>query len=228
MTRRRVSNPLALAVLSCLMEQPMHPYEMSRTMRERAKEGSIKLNYGSLYSVVAKLQQHGLIEAVETVHEGNRPERTIYRITGEGRTEFEDWLAELLSTPVKEFTQFEAGLSLIAGLPCDDVVVLLRMRRRAIEQQLEAFETGRRQMREHGLPRLLNLEWEYVEAMQRAELTWLDGLLCEIEDGTLEGLEIWRQLHERSTPPDQPVPATEPRSASEGGEPGDRPEPSSG
>ncbi|MGZ4650185.1 MAG: PadR family transcriptional regulator, partial [Kineosporiaceae bacterium] len=29
MTRRRVSNPLALAVLSCLNERPMHPYEIS-------------------------------------------------------------------------------------------------------------------------------------------------------------------------------------------------------
>jgi DNA-binding PadR family transcriptional regulator len=52
MTRRRVANPLALAVLSCLLERPMHPYEISTTLKERGKEQSIKLNYGSLYSVV--------------------------------------------------------------------------------------------------------------------------------------------------------------------------------
>ena len=52
MTRRRVSNPLALAVLGCLSERPMHPYEISTTLRTRGKEQSIKLNYGSLYSVV--------------------------------------------------------------------------------------------------------------------------------------------------------------------------------
>ncbi len=52
MARRQRSNPLALAVLACLVERPMHPYEISTTLRSRGKELSIKLNYGSLYSVV--------------------------------------------------------------------------------------------------------------------------------------------------------------------------------
>ena len=99
MTRRRVSNPLALAILGCLTERPMHPYEISTTLRERGKEGSIKLNYGSLYAVVESLQKHHLIEAQETTREGRRPERTVYAITPAGVEEFEDWLAELLSTP---------------------------------------------------------------------------------------------------------------------------------
>ncbi len=46
--RTSISNPLALAVLACLHERPMHPYEMASTMRERGKEQSIKLNYGGL------------------------------------------------------------------------------------------------------------------------------------------------------------------------------------
>ena len=117
MTRRRVSNPLALAILGCLTERPMHPYEISTTLRERGKEGSIKLNYGSLYAVVEALQKHHLIEAQETTREGRRPERTVYAITPAGVEEFEDWLAELLSTPVKEYLAFEAGLSLAAGAP---------------------------------------------------------------------------------------------------------------
>src|SRR4051794_3609585 len=117
MTRRRVSNPLALAVLGCLAERPMHPYEISTTLRTRGKETSIKLNYGSLYSVVESLQKHGLIAARETSREGRRPERTVYEITPAGRVEFEDWLAELLSTPARDFTSLEAGLSLMAGAP---------------------------------------------------------------------------------------------------------------
>jgi DNA-binding PadR family transcriptional regulator len=70
MSRRRVSNPLALAVLACLSERPMHPYEISTTLRTRGKEQSIKLNYGSLYAVVENLQKHGLITARETTREG--------------------------------------------------------------------------------------------------------------------------------------------------------------
>src|SRR5579863_4818609 len=110
MTKRKVSNPLALAVMACLTEHPMHPYEMATTLRERGKDQSIKLNYGSLYTVVEALQQHGLIAARETERAGKRPERTVYRLTDAGRMELLDWVSELLSTPVKEYTSFEAGL----------------------------------------------------------------------------------------------------------------------
>src|SRR5688500_7230899 len=112
MGKRKVANPLALAVLALLAYKPMHPYEMSSTLRERAKEQSIKLNYGSLYSVVDSLVWHKLIDVQETVREGRRPERTIYAITVPGRIELVDWLSELLSIPVKEYLQFEAALSL--------------------------------------------------------------------------------------------------------------------
>ena len=116
MTRRKVSNPLALAVLACLFERAMHPYEMATTLRERHKDDSIKLNYGSLYSVVDALQRHGLIEAQETERAGRRPERTVYRITDAGAHELMDWLSELVSTPVKEYRQFDAALSFLAVL----------------------------------------------------------------------------------------------------------------
>ncbi len=54
---KRPANALALAVLTLLYEKPMHPYEMSATLRHRSKEESIKLNYGSLYAVVESLRR---------------------------------------------------------------------------------------------------------------------------------------------------------------------------
>src|SRR6266568_4175220 len=130
MTRRRpVSNPLALAVLASLYEKPMHPYEMASTLRARGKEHSIKLNYGSLYTVVDNLAKHGLIEAGEAHREGRRPERTIYRITSAGR-------AELQAEPVKEYPQFEAALSLLPVVPPDSAITLLRNRESALEKEI--------------------------------------------------------------------------------------------
>jgi DNA-binding PadR family transcriptional regulator len=82
--KRRVSNLLALAVLACVAERPMHPYEISTTLRTRGKEQSIKLNFGSLYSVVDSLLRHGLVQAQGTASEGRRPERTVYAITAAG------------------------------------------------------------------------------------------------------------------------------------------------
>src|ERR1700683_2014780 len=103
MTTRNRSNPLALAVLICLYEKPMHPYEVATTLRQRGKHYSVRLNYGSLYAVVDSLERRGLIEATETQRAGRLPERTVYRLTPAGQVEAHDWLTDLLSTLTKEY-----------------------------------------------------------------------------------------------------------------------------
>jgi DNA-binding PadR family transcriptional regulator len=196
MAKRKISNPLALAVLSLLIEKPMHPYEMSSTMRERVKEESIKLNYGSLYSVVESLQRHKLIEVLETVREGRRPERTVYAITESGRTELIDWLSELFATPVKEFTQFEAALSLMPVLPPDSVVRLLQARRTRLEAEIVGTRAVLDEMANRGMPYLLAIEADYVLVLREAEAKFVDRLINQIGDGTLDGVDIWRRAHE--------------------------------
>ncbi|MGD0764681.1 MAG: PadR family transcriptional regulator [Dehalococcoidia bacterium] len=188
------SNPLALAVLACLYERSMHPYEVATLLRERSKHESIKLNYGSLYTVVELLQRRGLIEPQEKGREGRRPERTIYRLTDGGSIEFVDWLSEILSTPVKEFTRFEAGLSLMPGLPPGDVVSLLDQRCRRLEVGLAQMRSLREVVDERVLPRLFWIESEYRIVLRQAELEWTRRLAREIEAGTLDGMSLWLQF----------------------------------
>lgn len=196
MSKRRVNNPLALAVLSCLNERPMHPYEISTTLRSRGKEDSIKLNYGSLYSVVESLQKHGLIASRETTRDGRRPERTVYEITDAGVAEFEDWLSELLSTPVREFSSLEAGLSLMPGLPPDDVALLLAKRAERLRVELRTLDAMHAEAAELHLPELFLVESRYRHAMLTAELAFVSELTAGIEGGSTSGVKIWRRLHE--------------------------------
>jgi DNA-binding PadR family transcriptional regulator len=195
MARRR-SNPLALAVLECLSEQPMHPYEISATLRTRGKEHSIKLNYGSLYSVVESLHKQGLIRAQETTREGRRPERTVYAITESGLTEMEEWLADLLATPTREYTSLEAGLSLAGALPPDDVAALLDKRTLALRLELTALEKAGEIGDELGLPEVFSIESRYRHALLQAELDFVGDLVSRIRNGTLGGAKLWRRMHE--------------------------------
>jgi DNA-binding PadR family transcriptional regulator len=196
MTRRRVSNPLALAVLSCLSERPMHPYEISTTLRSRGKEQSIKLNYGSLYAVVESLHKHGLIRSRETTREGRRPERTVYEITEAGAAEHEDWLAELLSTPVREFTSLEAGLSLMAGLPPDEVARLLEERGERLRMELRTIEATHAVATEAGLPALFLIESTFRARMLDAELDFVTRLAADIRADAFSGTAVWRRIHQ--------------------------------
>jgi DNA-binding PadR family transcriptional regulator len=200
MARRSRSNPLALTVLCLLYEKPMHPYEMAQTLRERAKQESIRLNFGSLYGVVQSLERRKLVTAVETVREGKRPPRTIYDITDRGKSEMHEWLSELVAVPVKEYLQFEAALSLLAGLPPEEAVRLLHQRCNALEARLAAIDSAFAMTKAMGLPRLLEIESEYQQVLLQAELTWTRQLVDDIESERLDGLDFWRRWHTGERP----------------------------
>lgn len=65
-------------------------------LRDFGDARSIKFNHGSLYMVVQQLARAGLIAEQETTRQGQRPERTVYALTPEGREEFRRWLRELV------------------------------------------------------------------------------------------------------------------------------------
>ena len=200
--RRKVSNLLALSLLNLLMEQPMYPYEMASALRARGKDQAIKINWGSLYTIVQNLEKYGFTEAVEVAREGRQPERTTYRITEAGRAELLDWVRELLSIPEREYTRFEAALGEGAILAPDELVALLRQRLDTLdaanaqqETELKAFQAQ--------IPRLFMIESEYHLALRRAEADWVRGLLEELTDGTFPGLEGWQRFHETGQLPDE-------------------------
>lgn len=204
MAARNRSNPLALAVLVCLAEQPRHPYEVATTLRQRHKHESVRLNYGSLYGVVESLEKRGLIEAQETERAGRLPERTVYRLTDAGRIEVHDWLTDLISTPVREYPAFQAALSFLPALPPDDVLTLLQERAVHLEAGLAQAAATHELVRKHGLPRLVWVESEYSVALHEAELAYIRTLIRDIESGALDGVDWWRQIHARGA--DEPVP----------------------
>lgn len=195
------NNPLALAVLVCLEERAMHPYEISQTLKSRAKDESIRLNFGSLYSVVASLLKRGLVTDRETTREGRRPERTVYEITAAGRSEMIDWLTDLLAKPSKEYLQFEAALTFMAALHPDDALAALRMRLLRLDLQLAHAQATRETMDVAGLPRLFGIEGEYVEALLVAEIQFVRGLVGELESGTFPSLDLWRRWAETGEMP---------------------------
>ncbi|MFI5061839.1 MAG: PadR family transcriptional regulator [Actinomycetales bacterium] len=194
MTKRPVSNPLALAVLSCLWERPMYPYEMTTSLRERGKEDSIRLNFGSLYSVIKSLEKNGFISVAQTEREGNRPERVVYAITEDGRREADEWLRELIDTPVKEYPAIETGLSLLAMLTPETAAGLLQRRLERLDA--EAADRERVLANEAaGVPELFMVEFHYRSAVLAAERAYLTELTERIRDRSIGGFEMWEQLH---------------------------------
>ncbi|MFD4668296.1 PadR family transcriptional regulator [Lentzea sp. NPDC058450] len=194
MTFKR-TNPLALAVLALLAERPMHPYEMAQTMRERHQEEVIKLNYGSLYTVVESLHRHELITASAVQKAGNRPERTVYAITEPGTAELHSWLRALIAEPAREYRQFEAGISMVGLLPPAEALEVVQRRSEAVGEQLTALAVLLERLAGMGLPQIAWIELDYRMAVLRAEREWLLWFTTATREGTVGGYDTWEERH---------------------------------
>jgi DNA-binding PadR family transcriptional regulator len=211
--KHRLSNPLALAVLALLFERPMHPYEMAATLKNRQKHESIKLRYGSLYTVIDLLMERGFISAKETSRDGKRPERTVYTLSAAGRDELRDWMQELVSEPAKEFPQFEAALCLLPVLSPDEAVKLLGCRAvhlsgkvarleaqlsHMVGQDLSAIAGPEEKLPAHlageKFPPIFIVESEYRLALIKAELDFVRDLVRRITEDGWGPVGLWREI----------------------------------
>jgi DNA-binding PadR family transcriptional regulator len=204
--RARASNDvIALTVLNLLSEEPMHPYQIERVIRERHKEWAMGRTR-SLYHAVDRLLADGLIEPLETSREGKRPERTVYEITEYGREEQRAWLIDLFEQPSPEHPLFLVAVSFLAYLSSPAALEALRIRSVALESQIAGVEIWIRALHDElRLPRVVTIEAELHLALQRAELAWVRSVVAEIEAGKLHWDEEYLRHHFAMTRAEHPA-----------------------
>jgi DNA-binding PadR family transcriptional regulator len=185
-------NLLALAVLAYLSQRPMHPYELSKTLRAHGDDRSIRFTHGSVYMVVEQLVKAGLIAEQETTREGQRPERTVYGITPAGRSELQEWLRDLVGVPRHEYPAFGSALSLVSALHPDVVVELLRERLALLRDQ-RATAAG---LVESATPHpLFLIEEAYRLGLLDAEIAFVERFIEQIGDWRT----MWAGYHEQNS-----------------------------
>src|SRR2546422_8844536 len=151
-------SPLALSILQLLDERPMHPYELAATMRERHQDEFIRLNFGSLYHTVDVLERNGWIIPAEREKEGNRPERTIYRLTPTGREVLVGVVGDIVARPRREFPHFAAGLMFMHHPDAAKAGAHLETRARALGATGAKLFRVPQGVQAHGVKRLAPIE----------------------------------------------------------------------
>ncbi|MFP3964914.1 PadR family transcriptional regulator [Actinomadura fulvescens] len=188
---------LALAVLSMLTEEPMHPYRMQVLIKERRKDAVVNVSQrNSVYQTIQRLVRDGLVETAATERAENRPERTTYRITDAGRTTLTEWLRTMLSTPAQEYAEFPAALSFLPNLAPRDATVMLTARAARLEERLAALDAETTQISEF-LPRLFAIESEYQRQVVATELAYVRSLIEDLRAERItwpfvDGAPVWR------------------------------------
>ncbi len=193
--------PLAIAALALASEGPAHPYEMYQTLVRRSVDQIVKVRPGSLYHTVERLEADGLLEVVGTEREGNRPERTTYRITEQGRLALAERVADMLATPAEEFPEFPVAVSEAHNLSRTAVIDLLESRRVRLRSRLDLLEAGVADVTTKSLPERYWLDLTYLIAIARAEVDWVDALLDDLRARRIDWGEKVRGEKARSEDP---------------------------
>ena len=176
--------PLGVIVLALLREGDMHPYEMMRLLRVRGDERLVSIQNGTFYHTVGRLERTGLLAEVGVDREGNRPERTTYTLTEQGRDVVVDWVRRELERTDRP-VEFRVALAEAHNLSREDVHALLGRRREALAASLVALESRLAGASDRGIPDQYLVEVDREIAMLRAELAWLDRLRSRLTDGSL-------------------------------------------
>lgn len=174
---------MALAILGLLENGPLHPYGMQRLIKQWGKDQVVNVGQRtSLYRMIDRLEDSGLIAIGSTERDERYPERTTYHLTEEGRTVCRQWLTEMLTTPRNEFPEFPAALSFVMLLMPEAAGEVLTERRDRLQERIGGFEA---ELATDGVPRWALLETEYLKAVTEAEVRWIETIVDDLRSGSL-------------------------------------------
>jgi DNA-binding PadR family transcriptional regulator len=167
-----------LAILSLVVEQPRHGYEIEQVIEERGMRDWTEVGFSSIYYLLKKLEREGFVAG--QLQEAERgPARKVYRATPAGEEAYHAGVLDVLSVPRRWYSPLLLGLAGLPRVPRGDAVAALQQYREALAAR-RTYVQGRRE-RQRPLPGSIDAMFEYSVALIGAELEWVEGFSERLE-----------------------------------------------
>jgi DNA-binding PadR family transcriptional regulator len=165
---------LKYGVLGLLKEEPLHGYEVKNRF-ESMLGGTWEVNIGQIYTTLQRLERDGLVRPVGS--RGDRGKQQ-YKLSPEGQTALDQWLAQPDSGPQQLHEDIYVKLLLATRIANGDLQPMLARQKRAYLQRLRDLNRLEERARRDGridLARLVRGALLHTEA----DLKWMDELSSE-------------------------------------------------
>ena len=173
-----------LAILSLVVEQPRHGYEIERVIGERGMREWTEVGFSTIYSLLKKLEGAGWI--VGQLHEtGRGPARKVYQVTPTGREAYQAAVLDALAVPRRWYSTLLLGLSGLPDVPDAEAVAALQRYRAALIERRDHVQDG--WDRQNPLPDFIDAMFDYSVAMVQSEISWVDAFISRMEGQHGEG-----------------------------------------
>ncbi|MBN1138489.1 MAG: helix-turn-helix transcriptional regulator [Anaerolineae bacterium] len=168
-----------LAVLSLIVEQPRHGYEIEQVIAERGMREWTEVGFSSIYYLLKKLESDGMIEG--RLEEASRgPARKVYHATPVGHQAMHAGILDALAVPQRCYPPLQLGLAGLPGLSRDEAAAALGSYRDAVAARLAQVQANWES--KGPLPYFIDAMFDYSAAMLRAEMAWIEQLIRTVED----------------------------------------------
>jgi DNA-binding PadR family transcriptional regulator len=173
-----------LAVLSLIAEKPRHGYDIEQVIEVRGMRKWTEIGFSSIYYLLKKMEQGGLIESQLHQQEGRGPARKVYTITSRGRRAQLEGTLAALSTPQSGSAPFLLGLSNFPIIPGEQALSALN----SYAQRLEDRQRNilQRADEQRPLPPFVEAMFDYSQFLVEAELDWIRKFIKQVEAGNVQ------------------------------------------
>ena len=169
-----------LAILGLVLEKPRHGYEIEQTIEERGMRDWTEVGFSSIYYILNKLEDRGLITSHKEAAPGKGPARKVFSATEQGGNAWYQATIKALSEPGVPTHSFLLGLAGLPAIADQQAIEALRAYKLKLEERragLKAKWEGSVQT----MPLFLDGMFEYSFRLVETEISWLEEFIQKLE-----------------------------------------------
>jgi DNA-binding PadR family transcriptional regulator len=171
------------ALLGLLNEQPMHAYEIEKTIKQRNMRHWTEISFSTLYYELKKLEKKHLVTSKITLSDNNITKKT-YTINTEGKKILKQKTIDLLSHIEKIIWQIDLAMANLNVLTDHEAIDAFTQYIKSIDKYITMYQELYTQLKENDYPdsdlALVNRPLMHL----RIEKKWAQQYLEGIKNGT--------------------------------------------
>lgn len=189
-----------LTLLGLLVEKPRHGYEVEEVITARGMREWTEIGFSSIYYLLGRLRDRGLITELDTPKAGRGKARHVYGPTAEGRAECARAAEAAIAEVRPLFPPVLVGLANQPLIPPDRLHAALATRADALAAQAAAVRGTADAQRD--APDFVRALFDYSLAQLDAEQAWLSAYRASLHPGStaMPTYDVKRELKDLYAP----------------------------
>ncbi|MBE5962435.1 MAG: PadR family transcriptional regulator [Lachnospiraceae bacterium] len=174
--------------------KPAHGYEIQRFLQVSGMEQWTRIQSGSIYYALTKLEKERLISVLREERTGSRV-RKVYEITKEGKDALKEEMRTELAKPISDISSEKFLIRpMLGALPKEEVESIVRSHVQTLQEQKEFWVKWQSIKAEGSTDRLLCMSFEMTIDSLTNQIAWHEELLKHLDEYMKEGEQSKRMI----------------------------------